>query len=131
MARIADPLREYVGAVRAYHLTDIHGKKREYVDATTRELLEIADAINNEHARRMSQSRREVRRDFARYMRSCIADYVDGTARRNRNHAHAKVTNSDEATCTQCGTSIGTYDNYCRRCGAKLTAIEYEEASDS
>lgn len=47
-AAITAELREYVRAVRAYHLTDIHGKKREYVDATTQELTAIADRIDEE-----------------------------------------------------------------------------------
>lgn len=47
-AAITAELREYVRAVRAYHLTDIHGKKREYVDATTQKLTAIADRIDRE-----------------------------------------------------------------------------------
>ena len=58
---ITAELREYVRAVRAYHLTDIHGKKREYVDTTTRELLGIADRIDAEHERRMADMAEVVR----------------------------------------------------------------------
>jgi hypothetical protein len=114
MSRIADPLRERV---------------RELGWGGMDEWLTIADAIDAEHTRRMSQSRREVRRDFARYMRSCIEDYVKGTARRNRNHAHVRVTDpeSGKAICTQCGIGVGIWDNYCFCCGAKLTAIEDKE----
>ena len=57
---ITAELREYVVAVRAYHLTDTHGKKREYVDTTTRELLKIAYHIDAEYERRMDDCRREV-----------------------------------------------------------------------
>ena len=52
---ITNGLREYVDAVRTYHLTDVHGKRREYVDTTTRALLRIADQIDAEHERRMGQ----------------------------------------------------------------------------
>lgn len=112
MTRIADPLREHV---------------RELGWGGMDEWLAIADAIDAEHALRMDRCRRGTRRDFARYMRSCIEDYVNDVARRNRNHAHARVTDSErgEATCTQCGSGVGIWDNYCCNCGAKLTAIEY------
>lgn len=122
MTRIADPLREHV---------------RELGWGGMDEWLAIADSIDAEHARRMERCRREVRRDFARYMRSCIADYERGVSRRNRNHAHAKVSHveirgveSAVAHCTNCGRVISDLASYCCWCGAKVTAREYVEASD-
>jgi hypothetical protein len=120
MAKVADPLRERVKAMCA--ASGLSGER----------LYAIADQIDAEHARRMSQSRREVRRDFARYMRSCIADYEKGIARRNRNHTHAKVSyvkirgvESVVAHCTNCGRVISDLASYCCWCGAKVTAREY------
>ena len=60
MDPISRELREYVYAVRAYHLTDIYGKKREYVDTTTKELLEIADRIDAEFERRTSDEKQRM-----------------------------------------------------------------------
>ena len=120
MTRIADPLRERVAAMCA--ASGLSGER----------LYAIADAIDAEHEARMERCRRGTRRDFAHYMRSCMEDYVNDVARQNRNHAHARVTDSesDEATCTQCGRGVGVWDHYCCHCGAKLTAVEYEEVGD-
>ena len=79
---ITSELREYVRLVRAYHLNDIHGKKREYVEATTTDMLELADRIDQEHERRMADSRREMRRAAVRYMRSVFDDYYHGIKRK-------------------------------------------------
>lgn len=57
---ITSDLREYVRLVRAFHLNDIHGKKREYVEATTTDILELADRIDQEHERRMADSIRHA-----------------------------------------------------------------------
>lgn len=85
---VTKELREYVKLVRAYHGTDIHGKKREYVDTTTKDLLVIADRIDREHERRMADSRREMRRAAVRYMRSVLDDYYHGIKRvRKMNHS--------------------------------------------
>lgn len=118
MAGIADPLREYA-------------RQDGELDACTVIWLdEHASRIEREHERRMEQCKRDVRRDFARFMRSVIADYEKGVSRRNRNHAHRKVRLTDDATghttCAKCGCRIDPYDNFCRHCGAKLTATEYE-----
>ena len=78
---ITKELREYVRLVRAYHLTDNHGKKREYVEATTTDMLELADRIDQEHERRMADSRREMRRAAVRYMRSVLTDYKKSVKR--------------------------------------------------
>ena len=78
---ITSELREYVRLVRAFHLNDNHGKKREYVEATTTDMLELADRIDQEHERRMADSRREMRRAAVRYMRSVFDDYYHGIKR--------------------------------------------------
>ena len=75
---VADPLREYAQMVRKYHGTDIHGKEREYVTVTTREMLEIADQIDREHERRMDQAREDSRKATCNYMSRIIADYKRG-----------------------------------------------------
>jgi hypothetical protein len=79
---ITKELREYVRLVRAFHPNDIHGKKREYVEATTTDMLELADRIDREHERRMADSRREMRRAAVRYMRSVFDDYYHGIKRK-------------------------------------------------
>lgn len=56
-----DELRAWVAAVREFHGTDAHGKRREYVDVTTRELLGIADRIDAECERRMADMAEVVR----------------------------------------------------------------------
>jgi hypothetical protein len=133
MTRIADPLREFTTGSIVY---DLKAGVESFDEHAMREIVKgldkVADQIDAEHARRMEQCRRGVRKDFARYMRSCIADYEKGISRRNRNHARARVTDSesDEATCTQCGSGVGIWDNYCCWCGAKITAREYVEAGD-
>lgn len=78
---ITKELREYVRLVRAYHLTDNHGKKREYVEATTTDLLEIADHIDEEYKNRLENSRYEMRRAVIRYIRSVLSDYDRGIKR--------------------------------------------------
>ena len=99
--------------------------------------LKLADQIDREHKQRMEQCRRGVRKDFARYLRSCIADYERGNARRNRNHAHRVVTITTYSdgmelthhTCSRCEASlVSEYDRYCSMCGAKLTGTDYVEA---
>lgn len=135
MSKIADPIREYASAVRACHLTDIHGKKREYVDATTKDLLVIADAIDADYKERITSCRRSVRRDFARYIRSVIADYEKGVSRRNRNHAHCVETIDEDgivghARCSVCQQAISSYDSFCRHCGAKLTGTDYRHEGE-
>ena len=79
---VADPLREYAQMVRKYHGTDIHGKVREYVTVTTREMLEIADQIDREHERRMEQQSYELRKAFCRYIGGVLDDYRHGMKRR-------------------------------------------------
>ena len=76
--RVADPLREYAQMVRKYHGTDIHGKEREYVTVTTREMLDIADQIDREHERRMDQAREDSRKHTCNYLSRIIADYKRG-----------------------------------------------------
>ena len=78
---ITKELREYVRLVRAYHLTDNHGKKREYVEATTTDLLEIADHIDEEYKNRLENSRYEMRRAVIHYLRGVLNDYEKGIKR--------------------------------------------------
>lgn len=78
---ITKELREYVRLVRAYHLTDNHGKKREYVEATTTDLLEIADHIDEEYKNRLENSRYEMRKAVIRYIRGVLNDYDHGIKR--------------------------------------------------
>ena len=122
MARIADPLRERI--LRMVELGLDEPMLVQTLDA-------CANNIDQEHARRIEQCKKGVRRDFANYLRSVIADYEKGISRRNRNHAHCKVTTIGDgvghAICTGCNQRISTTDNYCRHCGAKLTATEYED----
>jgi tRNA U54 and U55 pseudouridine synthase Pus10 len=111
--RLADPLREWA-------------EKNAHP-----ELASLADSIDLEHSCRIANCKREVRRHFARYMRSVIADYERGESMRNRNHAHRKVRLFESATgrtsCGNCGQSISHFDHFCRHCGAKLTGTDYEE----
>lgn len=122
--KVADTLRE-----RTLRLVELGYDETNPVLIQT--LDACADIIDAEHARRMENCRRGIRKDFARYMRSVIEDYANGTARRNRNHAHRKVRLFESAmgrtSCSRCSQTIGPFDKYCRYCGARLTATDYEE----
>ena len=55
---------------------------REYAAEHVRlKLFAIADRIDQEHERRMADSRREMRRAAVRYMRSVFDDYYHGIKR--------------------------------------------------
>ena len=128
--RVADPLREVADALT--RSTTFDGRiSPELVDR----LRGVADLIDLEHARRVANCRREVRRHFARYMRSVIADYERGVSRRNRNHAHCIETIGEDgvfghARCSACHRSIGPYYRFCSHCGAKITGTDYEEEGE-
>ena len=138
MSKIADPLRSFIAASIAYDLSaGVESFDEHAMHEIMKGLNDTADRIDAEHARRMEQCRRGVRKDFARYMRSCIEDYVKGVSRRNRNHAHAKVSHRKIgnvehviAHCTNCGRVISDLANYCCWCGAKVTAREYAGVDD-
>lgn len=68
MARLADPLREYALSC-------------ELLGEPCGPLLDIADAIDAEHERRMERCRHETRRAFARYLRAVTVDYERGIKR--------------------------------------------------
>ena len=85
MSKVADPLREYAEMLRRYHGRDIHGEERDYVTATTREILELAEQIDRDHELRMEQCRRETKRAFARYLRSVTTEYERGHKRKSWN----------------------------------------------
>lgn len=79
---VADPLRKFAQMMRKYHGTNVHGDERDYVTVTTREMLEIANQIDREHARRMRQQSYDLRRAFCRYLGSVIDDYKRGIKRK-------------------------------------------------
>lgn len=126
-ARLADPLRRTADEVV---------QSTKFDDYSFFELMdyfrEIANLIDQEHAQRMKNCRRSVRRDFANYLRSVIVDYEKGVSRRNRNHAHCVETIDEDgivghARCSVCQQTISSYDRFCRHCGAKITGTDYEE----
>ena len=53
----------------------------DYMAGLTYDLDRIADRIDQEHERRMADSRREMRRAAVRYMRSVFDDYYHGIKR--------------------------------------------------
>ena len=60
----------------------------DYMAGLTYDLDRIADRIDQEHERRMADSRREMRRAAVRYMRSVFDDYYHGIKRvRKVNHS--------------------------------------------
>ena len=54
----------------------------DYMAGLTYDLDRIADRIDQEHERRMADSRREMRRAAVRYMRSVFDDYYHGIKRK-------------------------------------------------
>jgi hypothetical protein len=61
----------------------------DYMAGLTYDLDRIADRIDQEHERRIADSRREMRRAAVRYMRSVFDDYYHGIKRKRppvKNH---------------------------------------------
>ena len=54
----------------------------DYMAGLTYDLDRIADRIDQEHERRIADSRREMRRAAVRYMRSVFDDYYHGIKRK-------------------------------------------------
>ena len=69
---ITKELREYIG--KLYDTGSICSLEYDLID-------DIADCIDQEHERRMADSRREMRRAAVRYMRSVFDDYYHGIKR--------------------------------------------------
>ena len=72
--------------LREYSLQAVN--RDDYMAGLTYDLDRIADRIDQEHERRMADSRREMRRAAVRYMRSVFDDYYHGIKRvRKMNHS--------------------------------------------
>lgn len=130
--RVSDALRVEAGKLAESSIVYEDSNGTKLAD----NLIEVANFIDQEHAQRMKNCRRSVRRDFANYLRSVIADYEKGVSRRNRNHAHCVETIDEEdgivghARCSVCQQAISSYDSFCRHCGAKITGTDYRHEGE-
>ena len=129
--RVSDALRVEAGKLAESSIVYEDSNGTKLAD----NLIEVANFIDQEHAQRMKNCRRSVRRDFANYLRSVIADYEKGVSRRNRNHAHCVETIDEDgivghARCSVCHQAISSYDSFCRHCGAKITGTDYRHEGE-